>query len=193
MRTTILLTSIVTAVVLLLGIHALLVPAAKASSSFRQIYYVPLPETDVRASLLALYGSTGSTMHSVVSIVATKDGSLVYYDHWEDGYELDLTNPTETSTEIWGDNDPSNGIPPGYVTDEVNAGDVIALENDVPIPRNPADIYYDGRDKLGASQSVAVTRSSWATNPGTVLAGAVEVYNVDQYGLNFSAPVGQER
>ncbi len=115
-----------------------------------------------------------------------------YYDHWEDGYEADLANPVQASTEIWGDNNAGNGIPPGFGTDVINAGDVITLDNTVSLPRNPAQIRYDGRDKFGGTKAAAVTRASWAVNPGVVLAGAVEVYPLRDYGLRFEVPVGED-
>ena len=74
----------------------------------------------------------------------------------------------------------------------INAGDVISLDNTISLPRNPAQIRYDGRDKFGGTKAVAVTRASWAVNPGVVLAGAVEVYPLRDYGLHFEVPVGED-
>ena len=160
-----------------------------------QTFFVPLPELQVQNSLKAVDTGTaeiGDVMHSIVSIVATGNSTIIYYDHWEDGYELDLANPLQASTQIWGDNDPANGIPPGFATDLIDAGDVILLENDVSLPRNPSQIRYDGRDKFGGTRAVAVTRASWAVDPGVVLAGAVEVYPLRDYGLQFEVPVGED-
>ena len=73
-----------------------------------------------------------------------------------------------------------NGIAPGTVDDLIDSGDVIALENTVDLPRvppPPLPIKYDGRDKIASSKAIAVTRGAWATTPGTVLAGAIEVYD----------------
>ena len=138
-----------------------------------------------------MYSRVGSNINSVISITVTGDNSFIYYDHWEDGYETDISNPTQSTTEIWGDGDLTNGIAPGTSNDFLNAGDVVALENQVAVPRNPIDIRYDGRDKVASSKAIAVSRTGWATNPGTVLAGAVEVYDTSKYGTSFEVPIGQ--
>lgn len=156
-----------------------------------QTFFLPMPEPQVRASLLALQSGTGSVMDAVTSIVVTGNNTRIYYDHWEDGYEVDIENPVQASTVIWGDNNPANGIAPGYGTDVFTAGNVISLRNLVPLPRNPSNILYDGRDKIGATKALVVSRASWATSPGTVLAGAVEVSSVRDFGLVFESPVGQ--
>ena len=44
---------------------------------------------------------------------------------------------------------------------------------------------------IGASAPIAVTRAAWATTPGTVLAGALNVTDVGNQGTSFIAPVGQ--
>ncbi|VEP17973.1 Conserved repeat domain protein (fragment) [Hyella patelloides LEGE 07179] len=139
-----------------------------------------------------LYSSTGSTINSVISITSTTNNTFVYYDHWEDGYESDISNPVQSSTEIWGDGDLTNGIAPGTSNDLLNEGDVISLENEVTLPRQSSDVKYDGRDKIASSKAIAVTRSAWGTSPGTVLAGAVEVYDTAKYGTDFRVPVGQD-
>ncbi len=172
-------------------------PAGYASlkSVVAQEYFVPLPEAHVRRALNELdanSGRVGNQIESVVSVVATTDGTIVCYDHWEDGYETDVANPGQSSTEIWGDNDPSNGIPPGFGVDLIAANDVVALEDQVSLPRNASVIRYDGRDKLIATNTVAVTRAAWGTQPGEVLSGAVEVSSVDQYGTRYESPVGED-
>ena len=62
---------------------------------------------------------------------------------------------------------------------------------DVAIPRNPATILYDGRDKLGATKVVAIAKSAWATSPGTVLADAIEIVDTTRWGTAYKIPIGQ--
>ncbi|MGE9293729.1 MAG: hypothetical protein ACQKBW_08955, partial [Puniceicoccales bacterium] len=166
-----------------------------------QTFYLPLPEADIQRALVELQpGRTiGQSISSVTSITTTRDNTIFYYDHWENGYELDIANPVNiysasnpSGTQIWGDNDPSNGIPPGFATDIVNADNVIALVNDVSIPRNPSTILFDARDKIGSTKAVAMTRAEWANNPGTVLAGAVEIYSVEYQGTSYKFPIGED-
>ena len=140
-------------------------------------------------------------MHSVISIVAGFDATLLYYDHWEGtpaGYEADIANPVQPSTLVWGDSNPANGdvstLCPKCIGDVINAGAVITLVSDVPVPRNAANIFFDGRDKIGVSKAVAVTRATWAATPGALLAVAVEVVRrlwnprwIDQVSLSLEA------
>ena len=46
-------------------------------------------------------GTTNNEMVSVVTLTATVDNQKIYYDHWEDGYESDIMNPSQSSTEIY--------------------------------------------------------------------------------------------
>ena len=74
------------------------------------------------------------------------------------------------------------------------AGDVIVLENTVPAsPRVPANIFFDGGDKIATTWPIAVTRAAWPVpNTGTVIAGAVEVFPTRDWGTTFEAPGGEE-
>ncbi len=156
------------------------------------IYFVPLPEQQIHNAFTVLYTSTGTTYNTIISIVPSESNVLIYYDQWEDGYELNLGTKTQTTTQIWGDGNAANGFPPGYPADPpLVAGRPIILENNVLLPRVPTTILYDGRDKFGSSCSLAVTRSSWAINPGPVLADAIEFYNTKSYGNFFYFPIGQ--
>lgn len=160
-------------------------------------FFVPIPESQARTALTTIEpasGIVGQTMESVISIVITGNGTSICYDHWEDGYEVDLAKPKDASTQIWGDGNNSNGIPPGFANDPAGlpSGAVISLRNQVPLPRNPASILYDGRDRFGGTKALVSTRTAWATTPGTVLAGSVELPATMDYGTQFISPVGED-
>ena len=158
----------------------------------KYIYYVPLPEQQIHNSFKVLYTGTGSTYHTVVSIVPSRSNIIVFYDEWEDGYEPTLGINTQSTTKIFGDGNPLNGFPPGSPTDPpLVAGKPIVLQNDLILPRNAATVLYDGRDKFGSTQSLSTTRCSWALTPGTVLADATEYYNTKTFGTFFYFPIGQ--
>lgn len=169
-----------------------------ANSAPVQLFFIPLPEDQIRTALLQLYNGTGTTMHGVVGISITANNTILYYDQWENGYDPDIANPTNLysvsnlgGTQIWGDGNVANGAPPGITNDLLNAGTVIVLENDIPIPRNPTTLLYDGRDKLGSTKVIAISKAAWSTNPGTVLAGAVEARDTTRWGTEFKIPIGQ--
>lgn len=163
------------------------------AQSIVQEFYVPMPEAQLRDSYLKVAPNTGTTSDSVISIVVAIAGTRLVYDHWEDGYEVDLNHPTQATTQTWGDGKDANGKPPGYATDPAmfDYGSVVALRNLVPLPRNAGTILFDGRDRLGASQAVTMSRAAWFTTPGPLLADAVAVVSTVDWGTSFVMPVGE--
>jgi uncharacterized repeat protein (TIGR01451 family) len=146
---------------------------------------------------------TGVSIVTTVSVSVLRGGSVIYYDHWEDGLEPNITQPIQSTTQVWGDDDPTNGIPPGFPSDVLNAGDVIAVQNVVPVdPRNPAVVLYDGGDKLVSLGGViAVALAVWPETvqsedgsliPGILFAGAWELYPTSRWGSAYIIPVGQD-
>ena len=117
-------------------------------------------------------------MHSVIAVTASTDGTTIYYDHWEDGYGFDPTNPAATADETY----------------QIDEGDVQEFESsNIPVlPRGTGE-YYDGRDRIyAAGGQVSVTRASWPESIGTVFALAWEVYPVKALTSVYTIPVGQD-
>jgi uncharacterized repeat protein (TIGR01451 family) len=158
-----------------------------------QDFYLPMPEAQIYQANSAIVSGTGSTIASTFSILVTGDGTVIYYDQWEDGYETDLSNPTQSTTQIWGDGNDAHGIPPGFTHNPLGlpAGTVITLTNNVTLPRNPSQILWDARDHIAATKALVITRAGWPVNPGPVFAGAVSVLSTMDYGTNYISPVGQ--
>ena len=69
---------------------------------------------------------------------------------------------------------------------------MITLRNLVPLPRNPANLLFDARDRLAATRALVVSRMAWPTTPGSVLADAVAVPATLDYGTSYVSPVGQD-
>lgn len=166
-----------------------------------QIYYIPAPEDQVFAALSGIYPGqqacnigapdVATPIQTYISISIISADTLVYYDHWEDDFEVDIASPKQPSTQIWGDGNPANGAPPGIPSDQLAPDTVIVLNNPVsPATRN-AIFDFDGGDKIGATRPIAISRAAWSTGPGTLLAGAVEVYDISRWGVRYEAPVGE--
>ena len=160
-----------------------------------QIFYVPAPEDDAFAALQGIFPGSSpfpitEPMVSFTSISVIAEGTILYYDQWEDGYEIDISNPTQASTQVWGDGNPANGAPPGFAGDTFGSNAVIILRSNVNLATRQSVVDFDGGDKFGATRSIAVTRAFWDSGASTLLAGAFEVYPTDQWGTTFRAPVG---
>ncbi len=164
-------------------------------------FYIPFPEDQVLTALKSMYpngatcGSSSPTPADPVisynSIGVVETGTIIYFDHWEDGYEINVGFPIQSSTEIWGDGDLSNGQAPGYGTDIFNAGDIIVLQDNVVSTTRATVIDYDGGDMIASLGNLAFTRLAWTTGPGTFFAGALEVYPNQLWGTDFEIPVGE--
>src|SRR5207245_5027490 len=84
-----------------------------------QEYVVPGTENQLHDIFRALSVSVGTKMHSVISITAGADGTVIYYDHWENGYAADPTQADEIFV--------------------LNAGQSLILESsNIDTPRNAA-------------------------------------------------------
>ena len=156
-----------------------------------QEFYLPMPEAQINQANNAIISGTSTSINSIFSIVVTGTGTVIYYDQWEDGYEVNLASPTQSTTQIWGDGNTNNGVAPGYPTDILPVGAVITLTNAVPQPRNPATILWDARDRVAANKALVISRAAWPTSPGPVFGGAAGVLSTIDYGTNYISPVGQ--
>ncbi len=183
-------------------------PAAAQPTGYQE-YYVLGYEEHIWRAFRAIYDGDDSNIPgqicSTVSLVATADYQVVYYDHWEDGYEADLLNPVQPTTEVYGDGDTSDG---GTGSDILLAGDDINLTStqgiggptvitaSVPVSptRDRAYIRYDGGDRIVSSGGpVALTHAMWPYNTSWA-GGAWEVYSRQAYADSYSyrLPIGED-
>ncbi|MBN1304051.1 MAG: carboxypeptidase regulatory-like domain-containing protein [Anaerolineales bacterium] len=165
-----------------------------------QTYYIPLPEDDLIDAITTIYdvgvcGSQGiynpaAPINTYIGISIVADNTIIYVDHWEDDFEPLINDPIQASSDIWGDNDMSNGAPPGYTTDVLSKGTIILVKNPVD-PTTRQTVYdYDGGDKFASTEAIAITRLGWASGSDTLLAGAIEVLDTSVWGTSFDMPVG---
>jgi uncharacterized repeat protein (TIGR01451 family) len=140
-------------------------------------------------------------IETIISIAVDRNNSIIYYDQWEDGLEPDLTKPTQPSTQVWGDNNLSNGYPPFLGNspntaqrDSLQAGDVITLRNIVTLPRAPNNLFFDSGDVLTSIDgAIAVTLTFWTAppGPGILFTDAWELYPTNRWGTDYRIPVGE--
>ncbi len=189
---------------------ALLVGLPARAQTLVQEFFVPLPATQVRIWADGIQDlAENETMRSVISMTVTADDTVIYFDHWENGYELEIAAPlvlwtgapNDPGSQIWGDQDCNNGAIPTVTCtvgsdDKLNSGDVIILESDVPLGpgnvRNPAQTFFDGRDRFASTELLAVTRAAWpSSGVQAQLGGAVEVFDTSKWGTQYEAPIGE--
>ena len=117
----------------------------------------------------------------------------IVWDEWEDGYEANSLNPVQATTKVWGDGNPYNGIAPGYPSDIIPAGGSIVLDNTMNAnPRNPANIYYDGKDKIISNGQIALTQVSGEPSIMSVQSIKTNVTSTYDFGQSFTIPLGQD-
>jgi len=179
-------------IVLSLILASIAFPVRALPAGFQE-YIILGNETHILAMFEDIQNAPGAwtAVSSAITIVATTDRQRVYYDHWEDGYEIDILNPIQGSTEVYGDGQP--------LGDLLRAGDVITLDSNggtgthafVPVPRGTA-LRYDSSDRivsLGGPIDVVHTLS-----PANVawIAGAWEVYPAGAWDAAYSyvVPIG---
>jgi IgGFc binding protein len=161
-----------------------------------QTFFLPAPEDKLLPDLFKVINSGASnTIVTLLSVTISTDGTVIWYDEWEDGYDENVIFGVSKTTKVWGDGNALNGCAPIIKNctnsmDTLKAGDSFVIQNDVPIPRIKTAILYDGGDRIQASMPINVNRAAYAKSPGSVLAGAIEMLDTMVWGLTFEAPVG---
>ena len=121
--------------------------------------------------------SQQSGMHAVISVVANLDDTVVYYDHWENGYGFNPQSASSTSDAVY----------------FLSQGDVQIFESSqIPVFSRGTAIYWDGMDRIyTAGGPVTVSRMSWPQSVGTRYADACEVYPIKVFKNEWTMPIGE--
>lgn len=176
-------------------------PCAEATRS--KTFYLPFPEntSQLRKALwsAANVSNLSNEVRTILSIKVIYPGTIITYDHWEDGYESDIAKPVQATTEIWGDRNPDNGWPPGYPDDIIPPGGYVIIDNQFGYnPRDPSVIAFDGKDKILSSNDIAVSKITGDAGYAggspifTVQNAKTNVVDVTRYGKLFVIPFGED-
>jgi uncharacterized repeat protein (TIGR01451 family) len=166
-------------------------------------FYLPFPEnaTQVRKALISAASIDYLTneVRTVISIAVPYPGTIITWDHWEDGYETDITVPGQSTTRVWGDGDPSNGTAPGFPDDIIPPGAIIVLDNTFAYnPRNQSQVVFDGRDKIYSTVDITISKVTGdAGSVGSTLIFDVQnikgaIYDTSRFGEIFVLPFGED-
>lgn len=167
-------------------------PCADATES--HIYYLPYPENEARIALdsSSSVALASNNIRTIISLRIPYAGTIVIWDQWEDGYETNILNPIQSTTLVWGDGNPFNGIAPGFPSDLIPGSGSIVLDNTIPTnPRVPANQFYDGKDKIYSSGQIAVTQVCGEPSIIGLQCMKTNVSSTLEYGYSFTVPVGQ--
>ena len=159
--------------------------------------YVPLEANATRQTLASANSAAGTTLDFTVGITNAGAGAVMYYDHWEDGYEADITNPTQTTTQVWGDGGQVGGDAATYcgsrcAGDLLPAGAVFVLRNNIPTPRVNTAVLWDGRDRVSSTRGFTITAGGFSTPLGSVLSASASAYDTTKWGTDYWIPVGED-
>lgn len=168
----------------------LTIPATASNPAPSQVYYVPFPEDNQLAGYFGISTVSVDPLAVFVGFSASQDNTVIYYDHWEDGYEEDITDPKQSTTQVFGDGNPDNGYPPGNAGDLIAAGTVFSLRNYVTTTTLQSVLDFDARDKIASFKPISVTKTSFPAVTNTLLAGCVEVFEHGLWGNEYRVPVG---
>ncbi|MCH7228766.1 SdrD B-like domain-containing protein, partial [Haloferula sp. A504] len=171
---------------------AVLSPAVAQNPPPTQVFYIPFSEDDQLAGFDAINSVAGDPLAVFVTFSTVADDTVIYYDHWEDGYEADITNPVQATTRIYGDGDPSNGYPPGNAADLIAAGTVFDLRNFVETTTLGEVVDFDARDKVASFKPISLTKTCFPAGTNTLLAGCVEIFEYGLWGTEYRVPVGED-
>ena len=159
-------------------------------------YFVPFDDTHLwamfegKASCHRPGARACAPLVSNIFLTAGSDGTVYYYDHWEDGYDANPLNPDPASTTEAG---------------TLGAGVTELFDSTIDPAQIGTRLYYDGRDRITivgeAAQVVRLTNaSSFSTNgscpaaPSSSgwLAAAWEVPEAAEWGTAYVATVGED-
>ncbi len=131
-------------------------------------------------------------MRNVTSIKSPYPDAIIVYDHWEDGYETDITVPIQSTTQIWGDGILTNGVAPGYPTDMLPAGASLVLDDSFNYQtRVITDIHYDGKDKIYSNLDVAVSKVTGDQAQFGLQAVKTDIFDTTRFGRIFVIGFGE--
>ena len=164
---------------------------------YAKTYYLPFPgnATQLRKALYSSgsnYAAISNVERNVISIKTPYPNTVIYYDHWEDGYESDIHIPIQSTTLIWGDGILTNGVAPGYTNDTIPAGGYVVLDNNfIYNPRNASNIYFDGKDKIFTTADVSISVVSGDNSRYNIQNVKADVLDISRFGKLFVVGFGE--
>jgi hypothetical protein len=152
-------------------------------------YFIPFDDRELLSMLAAsdecqqspAQYDVGQLLASNISITSSEDDSVVYYDQWEDGYDVDPFVPLSTTLVF-----------------TLQAGEVRFISVDIDTSITPWDsvLQFGGADRItvrGGEAAVVRSVSPGSDSTiGTRLAGAWEIEETAYWGTDYVIPAGED-
>ena len=187
---------LVVALAMTLSLVAIPTRTSQAMASGISDYYIPTSSKQIMDIFVANDNDPAITVSQglryVIGLTAYMDNTVVYYDHWENGYGFNpvtFTGADETYTA-------NHGQVMSFVSYNVPVnrtfGDPIASCG--ASSRNPSGTTtncYDGRDHIYVTGGVAASLTIWPEFTGTIYALSWGLYPTKPYQTYYRISVGQ--
>jgi len=195
--------SLVVALTMALSLAALPTRTSQAMASGIADFYIPTSSGQIMAIFVDNDNTNGSGgvlidqtqgMHYVIGLTAYMDDTVIYYDHWENGYSFDpvaFTGADETYTGDQGDvlNFISYAVP---ISRSAAPGETIAeCGARSSNPSGTTTNCYDGRDHVFVTGGAAASLTVWPESVGTAYALSWALYPTKPFETNHTIPVGK--
>jgi uncharacterized repeat protein (TIGR01451 family) len=182
-----------------IGGLAAMAPAAYGAGAGYSQFFLPGDEDLLAYVLRDLRNqnpnTTATTMHSLVAVTAWADNTIVIVDHWEDGYEYDLNDPTSSYDELFtlaAAGDAKLFEDSGILLNRTVNPDPAYCNASAPEVDDSVCVV-DGRDIIYIiGTSATMTRGTWLQEGDTYQALAWEVYPVRPQLIKYVLPFGEE-
>ena len=121
----------------------------------------------------ALNETTGLRM--IASVTTSTDNTIIFYDHWEDGYDFNPEDPYNTADEIR--------------TVATGGTPVIFEKKNIPVkPRGTATMYDFGDALHITGGPVSVNVTMWPESIGTVFSSSWVLYPSKPFQTSYTIP-----
>jgi uncharacterized repeat protein (TIGR01451 family) len=187
---------LVVALAMILSLTALPNRSAKALAAGISDYYIPTSSAQIMAIFVANDNNpaidTAQGLRYVIGLTAYMDDTVVYYDHWENGYgfnPITFTGADETYTADHGQvmSFVSHNVPTSRTLGDPIASCGTGSYN----PSGTTTNCYDGRDHIYITGGVAASLTIWPESKGTINALSWALYPTKPFQTSYTIPVGR--
>jgi uncharacterized repeat protein (TIGR01451 family) len=133
-------------------------------------------------------------MRYIIGLTAYMDDTVIYYDHWENGYGFNPSGMTGADETYYGD----HGDVLSFISYNVPISRLAAPNEPIAAcgagssnPNGATTNCYDGRDHVYVAGGVAASLTVWTETVGTAYALSWALYPTKPFETSYTIPVGE--